>query len=40
MNGDQNNYMVSVAEELMNIFSLVLTPGRFLVDVIPARESF
>ena len=32
---DDNDPLVEMAEIAMNNFSLVITPGRFLVDVLP-----
>lgn len=39
MDGEKNDYMVSVAEELMSIITVVLSPGKFLVDLLPLRAS-
>lgn len=40
MEGDKNQDMLTIAEELLTILGLVLIPGSYLVESLPAREFF
>lgn len=39
IDNEKRDYLVQLAEEVMAMFAMASEPGRFLVDVIPARES-
>ena len=38
IDSENNNYFINIADEAVRLFSLAVTPGAFMVDLIPARK--